>query len=81
MRFNTLILIAASALSAGASAQNHSKAEPAACSKPVYLTLDTGHMGVANQIADVLRQELSQRLVTARNAFKNAFAHLLKAAA
>ena len=57
MRFNTLILIAASALSAGASAQNYSKTEPAACSKPVYLTLDTGHMGVANQIADVLRQE------------------------
>ena len=27
-----------------------------ACKKPVYLTLDTGHMGVANFMADVLRQ-------------------------
>lgn len=26
------------------------------CSKPVYLTLDTGHMGVANLIADVLNR-------------------------
>ena len=29
-------------------------AQPA-CQKPVYLTLDTGHMGVAKLIADVLK--------------------------
>jgi peptidoglycan/xylan/chitin deacetylase (PgdA/CDA1 family) len=27
------------------------------CPKPVYLTLDTGHMGVANLIADVLKRQ------------------------
>lgn len=27
------------------------------CAKPVYLTLDTGHMGVAEQIAQVLRRQ------------------------
>jgi len=27
-----------------------------ACSKPVYLTLDTGHMGVADHVAEVLRR-------------------------
>ena len=27
------------------------------CSKPVYLTIDTGHMGVANLIADVLNRQ------------------------
>jgi peptidoglycan/xylan/chitin deacetylase (PgdA/CDA1 family) len=27
------------------------------CDKPVYLTFDTGHMGVANLIADVLRRQ------------------------
>jgi peptidoglycan/xylan/chitin deacetylase (PgdA/CDA1 family) len=31
-------------------------AEPA-CTNPVYLTLDTGHMGVANYIADVLNRQ------------------------
>lgn len=30
---------------------------PAVCSKPVYLTLDTGHMGVADLVADVLRRQ------------------------
>lgn len=28
--------------------------EPAPCSRPIYLTIDTGHMGVAEQIADTL---------------------------
>ena len=28
-----------------------------ACSKPVYLTIDTGHMGVANLVADVLDRQ------------------------
>lgn len=33
-------------------------ADPApACAKPVYLTLDTGHMGVADLVADVLRRQ------------------------
>jgi len=34
----------------------------AACEKPVYLTLDTGHMGVAPLVADVLKRQ--QVLVT-----------------
>ena len=29
---------------------------PTVCNKPVYLTLDTGHMGVADQMAEVLRR-------------------------
>jgi peptidoglycan/xylan/chitin deacetylase (PgdA/CDA1 family) len=29
----------------------------AACSKPVYLTLDTGHMGVADLVAEVLQRQ------------------------
>ena len=40
----------------GAGAQNHANSA-ASCSKPVYLTLDTGHMGVADKIAEVLGQE------------------------
>ena len=31
-------------------------AQPA-CDKPVYLTIDTGHMGVANLVADVLNRQ------------------------
>lgn len=27
------------------------------CEKPVYLTIDTGHMGVANLIAEVLKRQ------------------------
>ena len=52
-RRDALVLIAAAACCARAGAQNH--AESAAC-KPVYLTFDTGHMGVAELIADVLRR-------------------------
>lgn len=44
------LLIAACAASAGANAQN-------SCEKPVYLTFDTGHMGTAPLIADVLRRQ------------------------
>lgn len=44
-----IVLIAACANSTGAKALN-------ACEKPVYLTLDTGHMEVAPLIADVLRR-------------------------
>lgn len=28
-----------------------------ACTKPVYLTFDTGHMGVANLVADILKRQ------------------------
>ena len=31
--------------------------ETARCQRPLYLTFDTGHMGVADLVADVLRQE------------------------
>ena len=48
-RFVARALTAALALAFGVAAQ-------AACDKPVYLTFDTGHMGVAEQIADVLRR-------------------------
>ncbi|MFE1572760.1 polysaccharide deacetylase family protein [Comamonas odontotermitis] len=40
----------------GVGAKNHANSA-ASCSKPVYLTLDTGHMGVADRIAEVLQQE------------------------
>ena len=43
------VFIAAYALSAGATAQSR-------CDKPVYLTLDTGHMEVAPLVADVLKR-------------------------
>lgn len=49
------ITIAACTGNAWSGAQGDSR--PAACAKPVYLTFDTGHMGVADQIADVLRRE------------------------
>ena len=29
----------------------------AACDKPVYLTFDTGHMGIAPLVADVLKRQ------------------------
>jgi peptidoglycan/xylan/chitin deacetylase (PgdA/CDA1 family) len=32
-------------------------ADPVACAKPVYLTFDTGHMGVAPLVARVLREQ------------------------
>ena len=44
-------MIAASAVCTTAAAQN----SPEPC-KPVYLTFDTGHMGVAPLVADVLKQ-------------------------
>ena len=39
----------------GAKLESHPDLKPASC-KPVYLTLDTGHMDVAPLIADVLRK-------------------------
>lgn len=38
-------------------AGNTSAAAPKACDKPLYLTFDTGHMGVADLVADVLRRQ------------------------
>lgn len=52
-RRNAIQLIAAGALSTGARAQNHLNS----CTEPVYLTFDTGHMGIANFVADVLRRQ------------------------
>lgn len=43
-------------LLAVATAMSAAAAGPADCSKPVYLTFDTGHMGVAPLIADVLKR-------------------------
>lgn len=34
-----------------------SSPQPAVCNKPVYLTVDTGHMGVADLFADVLQRQ------------------------
>ena len=45
-----ILLIAAGACPESAGAQNN----PESC-KPVYLTFDTGHMGVAPLVADVLK--------------------------
>jgi peptidoglycan/xylan/chitin deacetylase (PgdA/CDA1 family) len=45
-----VLLLALAFAAAAASAQP-------ACDKPVYLTLDTGHMGVANYIAEVLNRQ------------------------
>ena len=67
MRLNTIILIAASALPVGVMAQKPSSVDAASCTKPVYLTLDTGHMGVAQQMADVLRAEKVQVTFFAAN--------------
>ena len=44
-----LLFAAGAAVSGGALAQ--------ACAKPVYLTFDTGHMGVAPLVADVLKRQ------------------------
>jgi len=44
------LFIAACALSTGVNAAN-------SCQNPVYLTLDTGHMGVAPQIAEILQRQ------------------------
>ena len=43
-----LVVVSANAIAAGA---------PQSCAKPVYLTFDTGHMGVAPLIAEVLNRQ------------------------
>ncbi|MFI8617983.1 polysaccharide deacetylase family protein [Acidovorax sp. NPDC077693] len=47
---NAIFLIAFGACSSVGSAQN-------ACHKPVYLTFDTGHMGIAPLVAEVLQRQ------------------------
>jgi len=51
MRLHGMLPVLALALAASAGT-----AQPA-CDKPVYLTLDTGHMGVARLVADVLNRQ------------------------
>jgi peptidoglycan/xylan/chitin deacetylase (PgdA/CDA1 family) len=41
----------------GAQGQGQTPLEPAACKRPVYLTFDTGHMGTAPLIAQVLQRQ------------------------
>jgi peptidoglycan/xylan/chitin deacetylase (PgdA/CDA1 family) len=48
--------VASVSASSGAWAQNIAQSS-AACTKPVYLTFDTGHMAVAPLIADVLNRQ------------------------
>ncbi len=50
IRFALMVLLGSFALGV-------SFARTAACDKPVYLTFDTGHMGVANHIAQVLQRQ------------------------
>lgn len=55
------------ALAGGLTAPVH--AETASCRKPVYLTLDTGHMGVAALVAEVLaRQQVKASFFLANEA-------------
>lgn len=49
--------LAAAVLAAGAQGGGAASAPSAACARPVYLTFDTGHMGVAPLVARVLREE------------------------
>jgi len=54
------VALAALALCAAAPAARAASSAPAAeaaCARPVYLTIDTGHMGVAEHVAQVLREE------------------------
>jgi peptidoglycan/xylan/chitin deacetylase (PgdA/CDA1 family) len=46
----SILLVAAGALSTGAIAQG-------SCAKPLYLSFDTGHMGVAPLVAEVLKRQ------------------------
>lgn len=52
-RRHALALIAASAFWTGAGARNHAND----CGKPLYLTFDTGHMGIAPLVAQVLGRQ------------------------
>jgi peptidoglycan/xylan/chitin deacetylase (PgdA/CDA1 family) len=53
-----IYFIAVGALSVWAAGLSHAQAQPdAGACKPVYLTFDTGHMGVAPLVAEVLNRE------------------------
>ena len=56
MRRGCSLLLALSALVALVLLHGAAQAAQAACTKPVYLSFDTGHMGVAPLVADVLRR-------------------------
>ncbi len=58
-RVATALALAATGLGALAPAQAQVQGTAAAvgCAKPVYLTFDTGHMGVAPLVAEVLRRQ------------------------
>jgi len=51
-----LALCALASATVQAQATAPGTAEPAACTRPVYLTFDTGHMGTAELIAQVLQR-------------------------
>lgn len=52
-----ILFIAIYSINISATAQNSSKTEPKnTCAKPLYLTIDTGHMDVAPLMADVLNK-------------------------
>ncbi|MBS0291227.1 MAG: polysaccharide deacetylase family protein [Proteobacteria bacterium] len=53
-----VLFMAASACSSGGSAHSDGKADtPSGCSGAVYLTFDTGHMGIAPLVAEVLQRQ------------------------
>lgn len=54
-RHFAIVLVAILAFTAQAKGLNDGAGSPVAC-KPVYLTLDTGHMGVASLMADILKR-------------------------
>ncbi|MES2185817.1 MAG: polysaccharide deacetylase family protein [Pseudomonadota bacterium] len=52
-----LVLAAAASLAAAGLAQAQPIPAPQACSRPVYLTMDTGHMEIAPFVAEVLQRQ------------------------
>ena len=56
-RLPVAAIVWSAALAGAASGAVSAAAPSGACDKPVYLTFDTGHMGVAPLVADVLRRQ------------------------
>ena len=56
LQISAILLIAIKAINTPAVAQNAPRNDAIPCSKPLYLTFDTGHMEVAPLIADVLNK-------------------------
>jgi peptidoglycan/xylan/chitin deacetylase (PgdA/CDA1 family) len=77
-----LVLLAAGAVSTGAAAQG-------SCTKPVYLSFDTGHMGVAPLVTEVLKRQdvrvtffgAAERTLTGGDSLDNQWASWWKARA